>query len=59
MFEAFKRNRISVDVVATSEVSVSLTLDPKKVSDLDNDLAQLQHDLKKVAQVRMGAHHGT
>lgn len=59
VFEAFKRNRISVDVVATSEVSVSLTLDPKKVSDLDNDLAQLQHDLKKVAQVRMGAYHGT
>lgn len=30
VFEVFARNKISVDVVATSEVSVSLTLDPAK-----------------------------
>lgn len=30
VFEIFSRNKISVDVVATSEVSVSLTLDPAK-----------------------------
>ncbi|MGB2869859.1 MAG: aspartate kinase [Bacteroidota bacterium] len=28
LFEIFNRNRVSVDMVATSEVSVSLTLDP-------------------------------
>lgn len=52
VFEAFKRNKISVDVVATSEVSVSLTLDPKKVSDLEQDLTNLKGDLSKVAQVK-------
>ncbi|GAX83624.1 hypothetical protein CEUSTIGMA_g11048.t1 [Chlamydomonas eustigma] len=51
VFDAFKRYRISVDVVATSEVSVSLTLDPKKLSDQDSDLQQLKADLSKVAQV--------
>ncbi len=30
VFDVFARNKISVDVVATSEVSVSLTLDPAK-----------------------------
>jgi aspartate kinase len=45
--------RISVDVVATSEVSVSLTLDPKKLrSEGEDDLVQLKQDLDQVAQVR-------
>lgn len=30
VFEVFAKNKISIDVVATSEVSVSLTLDPAK-----------------------------
>ena len=30
-FAIFQRNEVSVDVVATSEVSVSLTLDPSKI----------------------------
>lgn len=30
VFDVFQKNKISVDVVATSEVSVSLTLDPAK-----------------------------
>ena len=33
VFDVFQRNKISVDVVATSEVSVSLTLDPAKSVD--------------------------
>lgn len=31
VFDVFARNQVSVDVVATSEVSVSLTLDPKRI----------------------------
>ncbi len=46
VFEAFAAHSISVDVVATSEVSVSLTVDSKKA-----DLAGLRHDLEKVASV--------
>ncbi len=34
-------------------MSVSLTLDPKKLNDLDADLEHLKQDLAKVAQVRM------
>ena len=30
-FAIFQRNEVSVDVVATSEVSISLTLDPSKI----------------------------
>ena len=30
-FSIFQRNEVSVDVVATSEVSISLTLDPSKI----------------------------
>lgn len=47
-------HRISVDVVATSEVSVSLTLDPKKLYSGDDDMVQLKEDLDQVAQVRPG-----
>jgi aspartate kinase len=46
VFEAFAAHAISVDVVATSEVSVSLTVDSKKA-----DLSALRHDLEKVASV--------
>lgn len=35
VFDVFRSLKISVDVVATSEVSVSLTLDPKKHTDPD------------------------
>lgn len=42
MFEAFRRNKLSVDVVATSEVSVSLTLDPKKITDMEVELVHLK-----------------
>lgn len=31
VFDVFRNNEISVDVVATSEISISLTLDPSKV----------------------------
>ena len=33
------------------QVSVSLTLDPKKLSDHDADILQVKEDLSKVAQV--------
>ena len=31
VFDVFRDNEVSVDVVATSEISVSLTLDPRYV----------------------------
>jgi len=46
VFESFAAHSISVDVVATSEVSVSLTVDSKKA-----DLAGLRHDLEKYASI--------
>ncbi len=46
VFEAFATHSISVDVVATSEVSVSLTVDGKKAN-----LAGLRHDLEKYASI--------
>lgn len=33
MFDVFRANQVSVDMVATSEVSISLSLDPKKCWD--------------------------
>ncbi|GFR50737.1 hypothetical protein Agub_g12994 [Astrephomene gubernaculifera] len=52
VFDAFRRHKISVDVVATSEVSVSLTLDPKKICGAPEDeLHQLQSELSKIAGV--------
>jgi aspartate kinase len=42
IFEAFDRHRVSVDVVSTSEVSVSLTVDSNEgIPALANDLAKL------------------
>jgi aspartate kinase len=47
VFSAFSRNNLSVDMVATSEVSVSLTLDTAY------DLAGLKRDLAKIANVEI------
>ena len=44
VFEIFERHSVSVDVVATSEVSVSCTVDSRKA-----DLAALRADLDKYA----------
>lgn len=46
VFESFATHGISVDVVATSEVSVSLTVDSQKAH-----LAGLKHDLEKYASI--------
>ena len=32
MFDIFRDNKVSVDVVATSEISISLTLDPRRAA---------------------------
>jgi aspartate kinase len=47
VFSSFARHRISVDMVATSEVSVSLTLDAV------NDLSALKEELSKIASVEL------
>ncbi|GLC36554.1 hypothetical protein PLESTB_000161300 [Pleodorina starrii] len=53
VFDTFRRHKISVDVVATSEVSVSLTLDPKKITGApDDELSQVQLELDKMAAVQ-------
>ncbi len=46
-FAAFEAHKISVDMVATSEVSISLTLDTA------HDLAALKRDLEKIASVEI------
>uniref|UniRef100_A0A7S0R5D6 Aspartokinase n=1 Tax=Chlamydomonas leiostraca TaxID=1034604 RepID=A0A7S0R5D6_9CHLO len=51
VFEAFRKYKLSVDVVATSEVSVSLTLDPKKITDMDSELQHLKEELGRLANV--------
>jgi Aspartokinases len=45
IFEAFERHKTSVDVVTTSEVSVSVTIDDRRA------LPQILEDLKDVADV--------
>jgi aspartate kinase len=47
VFSTFARHRISVDMVATSEVSVSLTLDTI------NDLSALKKELSQIASVEL------
>jgi aspartate kinase len=47
VFSAFARHRLSVDVVATSEVSISLTLDAV------HDLEALRKDLARIASVEI------
>lgn len=52
----FARHQVSVDVVATSEVSVSLTLDPKRIWDegeVDEELDRLVYDLDKIANTNV------
>jgi len=51
VFDAFGKHKLSVDVVATSEVSVSVTLDPRKSDNLDLELSMLKVDLGKIARV--------
>jgi len=46
VFESFAAHSISVDVVATSEVSISLTVDSKKAN-----FAGFRHDLEKYASI--------
>jgi aspartate kinase len=45
MFEIFERHQTSVDVVTTSEVSVSVTLDSTE------NLDSIQHDLSRIGEV--------
>ena len=47
VFSVFSRNNISVDMVATSEVSVSLTLDTA------HDLGEVKKELNKIASVEV------
>ena len=47
VFSTFSRRRVSVDMVATSEVSVSLTLDAA------HDISALKEDLAKIASVEI------
>jgi aspartate kinase len=47
VFSCFAKHGISIDMVATSEVSVSLTLDA------DYNLAELKDDLAKIASVEI------
>jgi aspartate kinase len=47
VFSCFARRSLSVDMVATSEVSVSLTLDA------DHDLTELKKDLSRIADVEI------
>jgi aspartate kinase len=49
VFAAFARHRLSVDMVATSEVSVSLTLDSAR------DIGPLQRELSRIAGVDVKA----
>ena len=47
IFEIFDRHKVSVDLVATSEVSVSMTVEDKR------DLAPLVRDLESLGSVKM------
>ncbi|KAI8477517.1 MAG: Aspartate/glutamate/uridylate kinase [Monoraphidium minutum] len=52
VFAVFAKHQVSVDVVATSEVSVSLTLDPKRIwteGEADEEIDRLVYDLEKIA----------
>jgi aspartate kinase len=48
VFQIFNEQKISVDMVATSEVSVSLTLDNKA-----NNIENLSEELEKIATVKI------
>jgi aspartate kinase len=51
VFDVFRRAEVSVDVVATSEVSVSLTLDPKRAQwaegEVGEELGALTYELER------------
>ena len=49
IFAAFDRHRVAVDVVSTSEVSVSLTVDSNE------SIPPVAADLAKLADVKYGA----
>ncbi|KAL3689146.1 hypothetical protein R1sor_015455 [Riccia sorocarpa] len=56
VFSVFAENGISVDVVATSEVSISLTLDPAKLWErelIEQELQRLQDELSGIAMVNL------
>jgi len=56
VFDAFARHEISVDVVATSEVSISVTLDPSKYWTrelFENELEGLMQDIRPVGKVHV------
>ena len=56
VFEVFKQEEISVDVVATSEISVSVTLDCARMWSRDlveEELQHLQAQLKGIANVEV------
>ena len=56
VFQIFDDNRISVDVVATSEVSISLTLDPAKIFSRDlmqQELEELVDSFGSIAVVHV------
>lgn len=47
VFDTFESHKVSVDMVATSEVSLSLTLDAA------HELAALKHDLERIASIEI------
>ncbi|VVA96004.1 unnamed protein product [Arabis nemorensis] len=59
VFSTFEKLGISVDVVATSEVSISLTLDPSKFCSrelIQQELDQVVEELEKIAIVNLLKH---
>lgn len=61
VFAVLQHNGISVDVVATSEVSVSLTLDPAKIWSRDlaqEELEKVQRELEDVGTARVAVSNG-
>ncbi|CAL6336127.1 unnamed protein product [Bathycoccus prasinos] len=61
VFAVLQNNGISVDVVATSEVSVSLTLDPAKIWSRDlaqEELEKVQRELEDVGTARVAVSNG-
>mmetsp|Transcript_24122 Transcript_24122/g.55805 ORF Transcript_24122/g.55805 Transcript_24122/m.55805 type:complete len:303 (-) Transcript_24122:289-1197(-) len=58
VFKTFETHRLSVDVIASSEVSVSLTLNKKGAADESgHEVAALVKDLANVADVRVTSGH--
>jgi aspartate kinase len=54
VFNVFAKHQVSVDVVATSEVSISLTLDPKRTwsdGEADEETDRLAYDLGRIGAV--------